>query len=233
MLFLFVDRDATVFGLSYVSQNYYTTLKNEFTIDDVDTISLTTNNYDVEIYASDNKQIKMRVDCHTEGYIYGNNKTYITESLEDSVLNLKVNEVKGMTMDYNSVVRIYIPKKSGKKLNLEIINNSSSVKVMESGVKINTLTYKTKTGDFDLDKGEILSNMDISLGHATFTIGKNVDLNKNNVTLKISNGHFYSLSNDTLGKVELVGNKRADIRINKCNEFINSTNSKVGVLYIG
>lgn len=225
LLFLFFVPKSSIFGITFISYNecQYTKFYDD---DDIDNVVLESRSYEVNVKTHSSSQLYAKVENHSLGYVLKDNQYLIVkESVNNNTLTLTVVEPHGAAFKNNSEITIFVPK--DKEISLSISNKNALVNINDENLKINNLSYSTKNGSFNLNKAKITGNFNLDLNKAIFTISKDVNLNSNNVNLKITTGKF-NAQYSGFGNFNITTNERGVILFKSCANLTQSMQTSGG-----
>lgn len=225
LLFLFFVPKSSIFGITFISYNecQYTKFYDD---DNIDNIVLESRSYEVNVKTHSSNQLYAKVENHSLGYVLKDNQYLIVkESVNNNTLTLTVVEPHGAAFKNNSEITIFVPK--DKEISLSISNKNALVNINDENLKINDLSYSTKNGSFNLNKAQISGNLNLDLNKAIFTISKDVNLNSNNVNLKITTGKL-NAKHSEFGNLNITGNERGVILFKSCANLTQSMQTSGG-----
>ena len=228
LLYLFFIPNSSLFGITYIGHG--TKINSaQYEIADVQKIKVSSNRYDVEILESANDKIGANLTSKTFGYCLVKNKNVnMVATLKNGVLTIDVTEPTGWLLDSDSKLKIMIP--ASHSVDLELINNKAMTKI-NSNISINNLTYTTNRGDFSFTSGKLNGDLDLNLGNANFTIGKDAILSQPSVNIELDKGKFSALHHD-LNNVVITKSTAGVIEAKKCNSLMGSLGSAGGKIEI-
>lgn len=230
VLYLFFIPNSNLFNITYIN-NSKELVSAKYEMTNVNTIALISRSYDVNVCSTEEKTIYVEAESRSFGFVLEKNKTFaITESLNDGMLTIHIQEPHGFATNFNSSVNLYIP--ASKIFNLNLSNYKANTTIKNENIKINNLTYSTTNGDFNFVKGSISGNLKLTLNKSIFKISENVEISKtNDVTLSLTTGKFYA-EHSVLGDVTINSNVRGVIKINECETLTENIVSAGGSINI-
>lgn len=230
ILYLFFVRGSNLFGLTYIAhnENYFT---QAYEATGINTVQLDNTFYDVIIVPSKTENISAKIHFDTFGFTHVDYKDLKhTSNVANGVLSITVSEPKGALVYKNSYIELKMPTNA---INLSIKNDYGTTTLNNETIKINNLSYKTKMGEFNFIKGDVLSLFDLELENGIFRMeetAKNHDVNGLNI--KVASGKFYDTTH-TFGSVSITNTMRGVVTIGSCRELSQTSQSAGGRISVG
>lgn len=235
LLFLFFVPNSSIFGITYIGK------KTEFVtqgydLSKVSSIEVNSNSYNVKVVNGTNEdKISVYVYSDTFGYVLKkNSKVNLTTKLYSSKLTFNLTEPHGFAYKNNSYVEIRLPKtKDTQSLNLTLNNNSAKTDVNCKNSNINNLTYKTSSGDLNLNEGNLVGNINLTLNRGDCYFNSGINLNNNNLTLSQTYGDLQTAEGKVLGNVTHTSNTTGKVSIETCAKYTANFGTAGGQIYLG
>ncbi len=229
VLYLFFVPNSSLFEIKYISlsQDHLSEVY-EYDSQSFSTIQLTSNAYDVDVVVQENsKSVSVKVYANSWGFVLKNNsEVNISSSVENSILKFNVEEPNGWAIKNASKITLYLPAE--EVINLNLINNSAKTTIRQGVPKIDNLIYKTKSGNLTFEAGQIDGKLNLDLGSSTFKLSDAVQLNQNDVNLRLTSGKFDASASADLGNVDVEYNEYGVILLNNCNQLRSDNRSSGG-----
>ncbi len=221
ILYLFFVPNSNLFGIMYISlnENFYS---SGYNLTDGTTVFVNSRSYPVRFVTSANEYMSVRVYSNSLGFVHESHSTVeISAELSSSSINITISEPYGACIVNDSFIEIRLPEDSN--LNFSLKNKNADTTFNSSTLSVNDLSYSTTSGDFDMLSGNIKGSLDLELNKADFTLGKDVVMNNNRVTLSVTSGKFDSTSN-AIDELIIEKNSNGVILLGNCNNLLFDSN---------
>ncbi len=224
---------APLFNFKYVSYNKDYFSKQYMVNKEVSpTIKLTNGRFDVKIYSSGSTSLSLKVHNGVFGFTTKQSANFsLDESVDENTYTFTISEPHGFAATGRSFVELYLPDiYDGVNL---ILSNTGAKTVFDADLSVQNLSYSTRSGDFQFNKGHVGGQLNLSLGRSTFTIGKDVDTGyyRNDVNLKMTSGCFNCADKD-FKKVNILSSTSGVVRIGRCQQISGENEDSGGSITI-
>lgn len=213
VLYLFFVPGSSLFNITYINNNI---LKSTETYEkaDVKKIKLNSRGYDVKIIASEDDTISAKAFSNSFGFVLvQNSKFEIDANLDNNILTINVTEPYGFATYNSSYIELALPANVQTSL---VLNNKKALTVVDhKDVCLNSLSYTSEKGECKFNQGHIMGPIDLNLNKSKFYISPDVNLNDNEVNLKLTTGTF-DAPKSIFGDVYILENERGIINILQC-----------------
>lgn len=224
VLYLFFVPNSTLFGIKYISLN--TTTSKSFNTKNVDSLVISSINYDVEITTTEEDSLLVDVYSNSFGFVLDKNSyAEINYTLVNNVLSIDIKEPHGFAISNNSKVKIAIPENN--EFNLHLKNKKANTSINSEKLTINKFKYETTSGDCNLKNAKINNDLILDLNNSDFNVSSEIKTSNNNVKLNITTGKFNAASS-TFNNITINNNKRGVIIFKQCNQLIEDVPSAGG-----
>ena len=216
VLYLFFIPNSSLFNITYLhkSETVSAAPAEQST---VSRIVLNSRAYKVNIWSTKDQTVQLEVVSKTFGFVSTDNKhVKVSSNIKNNTLTFDIQEAYGFAILNGSHINLYIPQ--DKIYDLSLTNKSAQTNLLSTKIQINNFTYKTNSGDLNLEQGKISGGISLDLNRAVGSISNVFETNKNNISLKLTTGKFYA-KNSTLGDVTISKNERGVISIKECNRL--------------
>lgn len=235
LLFLFFVPNSSIFGITYIGK------KTEFVtqgydLSKVSSIEVNSNAYNVRVINGTNEdKISVYVYSDTFGYVLKkNSQVNLTTKLYSSKLTFTLTEPHGFAYKNNSYVEIRLPKTTDEQsLNLTLNNNSAKTDVNCKSTNINNLTYKTNSGDLNLNEGTLKGNINLTLNKGNAYFNGGINLNNNNLTFSQTYGDLQTAEGKVLGNITHTSNNTGRVSIGECAKYTADLGTAGGQINLG
>ena len=230
ILFLFFVPGSSLFNITYISLNVQGVSK-AYSKDEVNTITIQSRDFPISVAEASSENISVLVYSNSLGFtLTKNSELGINSNLENGNLTFVVTEPHGLTSRGDSYIQLRVP--ANYSTNLSIINNNATVNIEKEDFTINNLYYTANLGEFNLNSGSIVGNLDLELNRSDFNLGENAVTNNNNVTINVNDGEF-NATHSNLGEVLIESNTRAIFRIAECDRLTERVTTAGGRIEAG
>ncbi len=237
LLYLFFVPNASLFGITYISYNKES-FSSAYNADEVNSITLTSQNYNVYVVPSPTETISVKVFANSFGFtLEKNSKVNISQSLQNRVATFNITEPSGLALKNSSYIQLRVP--AGKEYNLTLKNKSSETFIMASTNQpeletptFSNLYFETSKGILNCNKGTITSLLDLNINNGKVIINKDFSLNENNVVLNYGTGSFIA-NHHAFNNITIESSARGVTIFKHCKKLTQNTPNAGGKLDAG
>lgn len=225
LLLIFFVPNLTILNITAINYNKTISNKETYNKDDVNMIVLSSQHFDVKVFADERDTIEINAYANTLGFAFKNNSNFeIEEKLNDGVLYFTVHEPFGAAFTNNSSIKLFVPTET--QLAYHIKNETSKVEI-HSGVEIYNMAYETNRGNLTICNGASLhGEIDADINKGELNINAEAKVSNLNAQIALKDGKFNSLR--PIRDVNLLALEYGEVKIAECYNFICNTATTQG-----